>query len=112
MSTATAVGIMCGTLDVYYFLSPIPGLDPSGYRQSVDRREAEEEKALLGAMMSEEERYKDCDRFHFSCPKCGRDIIFDNLSSELVSAFVRHGTLVVILLFFLIFIYSYLYYIY
>ena len=44
--------------------------------------------------MSSEERFKDCDRFHFTCPKCGRDIIFDNLSSELVSGFVCRGTLV------------------
>ena len=83
---------MCATLSRYNFLSPIPGLDPSGYRQSVDRREEQEEKALLGAMMSSEEKYKDCDRFHFTCPKCGRDIIFDNLSSELVSPFVHRGT--------------------
>lgn len=66
----------------------LPGLDPSGYKQSVERREEEEEKALLGTRMSEEERYKDCERFHFPCPQCGRDIIFDNLSSELVSLFI------------------------
>lgn len=59
------------------------GLDAAGYRQSAERREEEDEKALLGARLSEEERYKDCDRLHFPCPQCGRDIIFDNISSQL-----------------------------
>ena len=43
---------------------------------------------MLGAgRLSEEERYKDCDRFKFKCPNpsCGREIIIDSVFTGAVS---------------------------
>ncbi|XP_041358143.1 DNA polymerase alpha catalytic subunit-like [Gigantopelta aegis] len=56
------------------------GLDPSGYRH-VAAGDDDAEDALLGVQLSEEERYKDCDRFKFRCPgaQCGREIILDSV---------------------------------
>ncbi|ESP04902.1 hypothetical protein LOTGIDRAFT_109334, partial [Lottia gigantea] len=57
------------------------GLDPSGYRHAVHHND--EEDALLGDQLTEEERYKDCDRLKFICPQptCNKEIIFDSVFS-------------------------------
>ena len=55
-----------------------PGLDPSGYRQSV-RAEEEEEEDLVTLQLTIEERFRDCERFTFNCPAptCGRQVVLD-----------------------------------
>ncbi|KAL8595946.1 hypothetical protein ACOMHN_018258 [Nucella lapillus] len=55
------------------------GLDPSGYRHSQHHGDADEEDALLAALMTEEEKYRDCTRFQFVCPVelCGKENIVD-----------------------------------
>ena len=47
----------------------------------------DDDDALLGVQLSEEERYKDCDRFKFKCPgvDCGREIIIDGVFTGTVS---------------------------
>ncbi|KAL5004890.1 hypothetical protein ScPMuIL_018346 [Solemya velum] len=58
------------------------GLDPSGYKHASHHGEQDDDDAMLGGVqMSEEEKYKDCDRFKFKCPldDCGREIIFDSV---------------------------------
>ena len=64
------------------------GLDPSGYRQSARQQEMDDDDdALLGVEMADEEKYKDCERFKFTCPavNCGREIIFDSVFTGAVS---------------------------
>ena len=60
------------------------GLDPSGFRQSMAMREADGDD-VGGIQISDEERYKDCDRFKFNCPGCGKELIFDNALTGPVS---------------------------
>ncbi|XP_052105058.1 DNA polymerase alpha catalytic subunit-like [Mytilus californianus] len=58
------------------------GLDPSGYKHAAKQEEMDDDDALLGGVeMSDEEKYKDCHRFKFTCPgpTCGREIIFDGV---------------------------------
>ncbi|XP_075449181.1 DNA polymerase alpha catalytic subunit-like [Ascaphus truei] len=57
------------------------GLDPSQFRAQHHYQKDEENDALLGgpAQLTDEEKYRDCERFKFSCPKCGTENIFDNI---------------------------------
>ncbi|XP_056414766.1 DNA polymerase alpha catalytic subunit [Hyla sarda] len=57
------------------------GLDPSQFRVQQHYQKDEENDALLGgpAQLTDEEKYKDCDRFKFCCPKCGTENIYDNV---------------------------------
>lgn len=63
------------------------GLDPSGYRGNTGLHD-DENDALLGgqAQMTDEERFKDCERFIVKCkrPGCGREttleVLFKNTS--------------------------------
>lgn len=63
------------------------GLDPSGYRGNTGLHD-DENDALLGgqAMMTDEERFKDCERFIVKCkrPGCGKEttleVLFKNTS--------------------------------
>ncbi|XP_078147531.1 DNA polymerase alpha catalytic subunit isoform X1 [Centroberyx gerrardi] len=57
------------------------GLDPSHFRAHQQYQREEEGEGLLGApvQLTDEERYKDCERFAFSCPQCGTDNIYDNV---------------------------------
>ncbi|XP_056155811.1 DNA polymerase alpha catalytic subunit [Lampris incognitus] len=57
------------------------GLDPSQFRAHQQYQREEEEGGLLGApaQLTDEERYKDCERFTFTCPECGTDNIYDNV---------------------------------
>lgn len=54
------------------------GLDPSGYKHTA-RYDEEDEALLNGTEISDEEKYRDCERFKFVCPipVCGREIIVD-----------------------------------
>ena len=63
----------------------ITGLDPSGYRQAMMREHNGEDEALLGAALSDEEKYRDCDRFKYKCTNCGKEIIMDNAFTGAVS---------------------------
>ncbi|KAG8450588.1 hypothetical protein GDO86_003019 [Hymenochirus boettgeri] len=57
------------------------GLDPSQFRVHHHYQQDEENDALLGchAQLTDEEKYRDCERFKFSCRKCGTENIFDNV---------------------------------
>ncbi|XP_040194138.1 DNA polymerase alpha catalytic subunit isoform X1 [Rana temporaria] len=57
------------------------GLDPSQFRSQHHNQKDEENEALLGgpAQITDEEKYRDCERFKFSCPRCGTENIYDNV---------------------------------
>uniref|UniRef100_A0A3Q2FW74 DNA polymerase n=1 Tax=Cyprinodon variegatus TaxID=28743 RepID=A0A3Q2FW74_CYPVA len=57
------------------------GLDPSQFRSQQQYQREEEADGTLGApvQLNDEERYKDCERFTFTCPQCGTDNIYDNV---------------------------------
>ncbi|XP_074839481.1 DNA polymerase alpha catalytic subunit isoform X2 [Carettochelys insculpta] len=57
------------------------GLDPSQFKVQHHYHKDEENDALLGgpAQLTDEEKYRDCERFKFSCPKCGTENIYDNV---------------------------------
>ncbi|XP_067434009.1 DNA polymerase alpha catalytic subunit [Thunnus thynnus] len=57
------------------------GLDPSQFRTQQQYQREEEADGMLGApvQLTDEERYKDCERFTFTCPQCGTDNIYDNV---------------------------------
>ena len=52
------------------------GLDPTQYKKAVHYRDEEDAAAGLGGVtqMSDEEKYKNCDRFSLSCPECKTQI--------------------------------------
>ncbi|KAL8190345.1 UNVERIFIED_CONTAM: DNA polymerase alpha catalytic subunit [Gekko kuhli] len=57
------------------------GLDPSQFKVYHHYHKDEENDALLGspAQLTDEEKYKDCERFTFACPKCGTENTYDNV---------------------------------
>lgn len=57
------------------------GLDPGQFRAQQQYQREEEADGTLGApvQLTDEERYKDCERFTFTCPQCGTDNIYDNV---------------------------------
>ncbi|XP_075769401.1 DNA polymerase alpha catalytic subunit isoform X2 [Pelodiscus sinensis] len=57
------------------------GLDPSQFKVHHHYHKDEENDALLGgpAQLTDEEKYRDCERFKFSCLKCGTENIYDNV---------------------------------
>uniref|UniRef100_A0A673AWT0 DNA polymerase n=1 Tax=Sphaeramia orbicularis TaxID=375764 RepID=A0A673AWT0_9TELE len=57
------------------------GLDPSQFRAQQQYQREEEADGMLGApvQLTDEERYKDCERFTFTCPQCGTENIYDNV---------------------------------
>lgn len=63
------------------------GLDPSQFRSQHHNQKDEENDALLGgpAQITDEEKYRDCERFKFSCPRCGTENIYDNVFDGSVS---------------------------
>lgn len=69
------------------------GLDPSGYKHAVHYDE-EEEALMNGTEISDEEKYRDCERFKFVCPgaTCSREIIVDAVFMGAVST-IRLGNL-------------------
>lgn len=63
------------------------GLDPSHFRSQQQHQREEEADAMLGgpAQLTDEERYKDCERFTFTCPKCFTDNVCDSVFQGAVS---------------------------
>ncbi|XP_029313855.1 DNA polymerase alpha catalytic subunit isoform X2 [Cottoperca gobio] len=57
------------------------GLDPGQFRAHQQYQREEEADGTLGApvQLTDEERYKDCESFTFSCPQCGTDNIYDSV---------------------------------
>ncbi|XP_072850377.2 DNA polymerase alpha catalytic subunit isoform X4 [Pogona vitticeps] len=57
------------------------GLDPSQFKVSHYYHKDEENGDLLGGpvQLTDEEKYKDCERFKFACPKCGTENIYDSV---------------------------------
>ncbi|XP_068604329.1 DNA polymerase alpha catalytic subunit [Brachionichthys hirsutus] len=57
------------------------GLDPSQFRSQQQYQREEEADGTLGApvQLTDEERYKDCERFTFTCPQCGTDNTYDSV---------------------------------
>uniref|UniRef100_A0A8C9TW54 DNA polymerase n=1 Tax=Scleropages formosus TaxID=113540 RepID=A0A8C9TW54_SCLFO len=57
------------------------GLDPSQFRAHQQHRREEEGDGLPGgpAQLTDEERFRDCERFHFACPQCGTQNIYDSV---------------------------------
>lgn len=65
----------------------VPGLDPGQFRSQQQHQREEEADGTLGAaaQLNDEERYKDCERFTFTCPQCGTDNIYDSVFEGAVS---------------------------
>ncbi|XP_020508693.2 DNA polymerase alpha catalytic subunit [Labrus bergylta] len=57
------------------------GLDPSQFRAHQQYQREDEADGTLGApvQLTDEERYKDCERFTFTCPQCGTDNTYDSV---------------------------------
>ncbi|KAM6447113.1 DNA polymerase alpha catalytic subunit isoform 2-T2 [Liasis olivaceus] len=57
------------------------GMDPSQFKVHQHYHKDEEKDDLLGGpvLQTDEEKYKDCKRFKFACPKCGTENIYDNV---------------------------------
>ncbi|KAJ7319534.1 hypothetical protein JRQ81_019045 [Phrynocephalus forsythii] len=57
------------------------GLDPSQFKVSHYYHKDEENDDLLGGpvQLTDEEKYKDCEKFKFVCPKCGTENIYDSV---------------------------------
>ncbi|RXN26683.1 DNA polymerase alpha catalytic subunit [Labeo rohita] len=57
------------------------GLDPSHFRAQQQHQREDEADNFLGApaQLTDEERYRDCERFTFTCPDCGTENIYDNV---------------------------------
>ncbi|XP_075710123.1 DNA polymerase alpha catalytic subunit isoform X2 [Rhinoderma darwinii] len=57
------------------------GLDPSQFRVQQHYQKDEENDALLGgpAQLTDEEKYRDCERFKCCCPKCETENIYNNV---------------------------------
>ncbi|XP_053168394.1 DNA polymerase alpha catalytic subunit isoform X2 [Hemicordylus capensis] len=57
------------------------GLDPSQFKVYHHYHKDEENDVLLGGpvQLTDEEKYKDCEKFKFACPKCGTENIYDNV---------------------------------
>lgn len=65
----------------------MPGLDPSQFRAQQQYQREDEADGTLGApvQLTDEERYKDCERFSFSCPQCATENIYDSVFEGAVS---------------------------
>ncbi|XP_053344293.1 DNA polymerase alpha catalytic subunit isoform X2 [Clarias gariepinus] len=57
------------------------GLDPGQFRAQQRQQREEESDGFLGvpAQLTDEERYRDCERFSFACPECGTENIYDSV---------------------------------
>ncbi|XP_057680198.1 DNA polymerase alpha catalytic subunit isoform X1 [Corythoichthys intestinalis] len=71
------------------------GLDPSQFRSHQQHQREEEVDSTLGGpiQLTDEERYKDCERFTFTCPQCGKENIYESVfegaGSKLEPSFLR-----------------------
>ncbi|XP_061096553.1 DNA polymerase alpha catalytic subunit isoform X2 [Conger conger] len=57
------------------------GLDPSQFRAQQQQQREDETGAVFGApaQLTDEERYRDCQRFTFNCPECNTENIYDSV---------------------------------
>ncbi|XP_035271225.1 DNA polymerase alpha catalytic subunit isoform X1 [Anguilla anguilla] len=57
------------------------GLDPSQFRAQQQHQREDEVGGVFGApaQLTDEERYRDCQRFTFACPECGTENIYDSV---------------------------------
>ncbi|XP_060718299.1 DNA polymerase alpha catalytic subunit isoform X2 [Tachysurus vachellii] len=57
------------------------GLDPGQFRAQQRQQREEEADGFLGvpAQLTDEERYRDCERFSFTCPECSTENIYDSV---------------------------------
>ncbi|KAJ8385816.1 hypothetical protein AAFF_G00181720 [Aldrovandia affinis] len=57
------------------------GLDPSQFRVQQQHQREDDVAGVLGApaQLTDEERYRDCRRFTFTCPQCSNDNIYDSV---------------------------------
>lgn len=64
-----------------------PGLDPSHFRSQQQYQKEEEADSVLGVslQLTDEERYKDCEQFTFTCPECATDNVYDAVFEGTVS---------------------------
>ncbi|XP_015196960.2 DNA polymerase alpha catalytic subunit isoform X1 [Lepisosteus oculatus] len=55
------------------------GLDPAQFRAHQQYQRDDENEALLGApaQLTDEEKYRDCERFKFACPRCRTENVYD-----------------------------------
>ncbi|XP_020388539.2 DNA polymerase alpha catalytic subunit [Rhincodon typus] len=62
-------------------IATLLGLDPTQFRSQSHCFKDEESDALLGgpAQLTDEEKYRDAERFKFACPSCGTENIYDNV---------------------------------
>ncbi|XP_037135270.1 DNA polymerase alpha catalytic subunit [Syngnathus acus] len=71
------------------------GLDPSQFRSHQQHQREQEEDATLGGpiQLTDGERYKDCERFTFTCPQCEKENIYESVfegaGSKLEPSFLR-----------------------
>ena len=73
-----------------FFILFRAGLDPSGYRHAMRQNQDDDEEAMLGAgQVSDEEKYRNCDRLKYICPNqnCRKEIIFDSAFTGTVGVF-------------------------
>lgn len=63
------------------------GLDPSQFRAQQQHQREEEADSMLGVpvQLTDEERYKDCEKFSFTCPQCGTNNLYDSVFEGAVS---------------------------
>ncbi|MBN3304208.1 DPOLA polymerase, partial [Amia calva] len=57
------------------------GLDPTQFRAHQQYQRDDESEALLGvpAQLTDEEKYRDCERFKFACPECSTEHTYDTV---------------------------------
>lgn len=72
--------------DYFFFFFCLVGLDSTQFRVHQYHKD-EENDALLGgpAQLTDEEKYKDCEKFKCLCPTCGTENIYDNVFEGSVS---------------------------
>lgn len=75
-------------LSEFVFSFILTGLDPTQFRVHYCHKD-EENDALLGgpAQLTDEEKYRDCERFKCPCPACGIENIYDSVFECSVSCF-------------------------
>lgn len=72
---------------VFFFFTSI-GLDPTQFRVHHCLKEEENDDLRGGlAQLTDEEKYRDCERFKCPCPVCGTENIYDSVFEGSVSCF-------------------------
>ncbi|XP_078265270.1 DNA polymerase alpha catalytic subunit [Rhinoraja longicauda] len=62
-------------------IATLLGLDPSQFRMNHICLQVEENNVMVGGsvQLTDEEKYRDAERFKFTCPSCGTENIYDNV---------------------------------